>query len=136
MFDLATARYRLTLAADWGVTVSDSLVLTHLAVADRAITPRDLARRLLISSGTVTTMVDRLERAGLVKRSANPDDRRSLLIGLTDKGRRSLLYSGVDFVEALDDSLPATQDGAFADTLRGIAEAIDAVTNAIQAMDK
>lgn len=136
MFDLATARYRLTLASGWGVTVTDSLVLTNLALAGRPITPRDLARRLLISSGTVTTMVDRLEQAGLVERSANPADRRSLLIVLTDKGRRSLLYSREQFVDALDASLPASHDGKFADTLRGIAEAIDAVTNAMLAEDK
>lgn len=136
MLDLATARYRVTLAADWGVTVTDSVLMSNIALAGGAMTPRDLARRMLISSGTVTTMVDRLESAGLVERTANPADRRSLLVELTDKGRESLFYTRERFINALDDSMPDDHAQEFADTLRQIAESIDGVTNAMIAEHK
>jgi DNA-binding MarR family transcriptional regulator len=47
-----------------------------------------LADTVLRTSGGMTKMIDRLERAGLVERFPDPDDRRALLIGLTRKGIR------------------------------------------------
>jgi DNA-binding MarR family transcriptional regulator len=40
----------------------------------------------MVSSGTMTHRVDRLEQADLVKRTPDPSDRRGMLIQLTDKG--------------------------------------------------
>lgn len=48
---------------------------------------KDLAAACGTSRATITGMVDVLERRGLVRRTANPNDRRSLLCGLTKKGR-------------------------------------------------
>ena len=48
---------------------------------------RDLADRLGITTGTLTVTVDKLEKAGLVQRVANPEDRRSWLIELTSEGK-------------------------------------------------
>jgi DNA-binding MarR family transcriptional regulator len=129
--DLATARYRATLAAQWGITVSDSLVMSNLAMSGGSMTPRDLARRLLISSGTLTTMVDRLEAGGYVTRTANPDDRRSLLVGLTEKGRESLFYTCSNLMTELDKLLSADYGQASVAELRAIAEAMDGATDRV-----
>ena len=40
----------------------------------------------MITSGTMTNRIDQLEKAGLVRRTHNPDDRRSVIISLTDEG--------------------------------------------------
>jgi DNA-binding MarR family transcriptional regulator len=48
----------------------------------------DLSQRLLIRPPSVTGVVDRLEDAGLVVRSAVPNDLRAKQVGLTDRGRR------------------------------------------------
>ena len=48
----------------------------------------DLARIADLSSGAMTNRLDRLEEAGLVRRRPDPDDRRGVLLELTDKGRR------------------------------------------------
>ncbi len=40
----------------------------------------------MVASGTMTNRIDRLEVDGLVSRTTNPEDSRSFLIGLTDKG--------------------------------------------------
>ena len=40
----------------------------------------------MMSSGGMTARLDRLEKAGLIERRPNPDDRRGTLVGLTRKG--------------------------------------------------
>ncbi len=47
-----------------------------------------LAKRTDLSSGAMTNRLDRLEKAGLVKRLSDPDDRRGVLIELTDEGEK------------------------------------------------
>ena len=59
------------------------------------LSPGELAHKQELSSGAMTNRLDRLEEAGLVRRLPNPDDRRSLLVELTDGGKR--LWD--DFVE-------------------------------------
>ena len=52
------------------------------------MSPTDLARTLLVTAASVTHRVDRLERAGLVRRTPDPADRRGVLVQLTAKGLR------------------------------------------------
>ncbi|MGB4779989.1 MarR family winged helix-turn-helix transcriptional regulator [Microbacterium sp.] len=54
------------------------------------LTPSELADALLTTRGAMTKRVDRLEALGLVKRTANGADRRSLHVGLTDEGLRRI----------------------------------------------
>ena len=64
-------------------------VLSQLYRSEDATLPvTALATRLLAStSRNITRLVDRMEDDDLVERRANPDDRRSFTISLTDKGR-------------------------------------------------
>ena len=50
-----------------------------------------LAKRTELSSGAMTNRLDRLEKAGLVKRLSDPDDRRGVLVELTDAGEKKWL---------------------------------------------
>jgi len=50
------------------------------------ISPTELFNTLMVSSGTMTHRIDRLEQADLVKRTPDPSDRRGTLIQLTNKG--------------------------------------------------
>jgi DNA-binding MarR family transcriptional regulator len=52
-------------------------------------TPGRLSRRMELSSGAMTNRLDRLEQAGLVQRLPDPDDRRSVVVELTDHGRKT-----------------------------------------------
>ena len=45
-----------------------------------AVTPSELSRYTGLSSGSTTTMIDRLEKSGLVNRQRNPHDRRGTLV--------------------------------------------------------
>jgi DNA-binding MarR family transcriptional regulator len=51
---------------------------------------KDLAEALACTRATVTGIVDTMEKKGLVVRRPNPEDRRSLLLKLTDKGKSLL----------------------------------------------
>ena len=52
------------------------------------LSPTQLYEAMMISSGGMTNRLDRLERAGLVERRPDPNDRRGKLIALTDAGKR------------------------------------------------
>jgi DNA-binding MarR family transcriptional regulator len=52
------------------------------------LSPTRLYEAAMISSGGMTDRLDRLERAGLVERRPDPNDRRGKLIALTEAGRR------------------------------------------------
>ena len=47
-----------------------------------------LCEHSLLTSGAMTNRADRLEEKGLVKRTANPEDRRGVLLALTKKGHK------------------------------------------------
>jgi len=64
----------------------DVLVSLRRAGAPYRLNPSDLAQALLLSTGTMTNRIDRLERAGWVARHPDPDDRRGILVQLTDLG--------------------------------------------------
>src|SRR6266850_3738404 len=51
------------------------------------LSPTRLYEALMISSGGMTARLDRLERAGLIERCPDPNDRRGKLIALTAQGR-------------------------------------------------
>jgi DNA-binding MarR family transcriptional regulator len=50
------------------------------------LTPSELARRRMMTSGGMTAALDRLERKALIARAPNPADRRGSLVRLTDDG--------------------------------------------------
>jgi DNA-binding MarR family transcriptional regulator len=62
--------------------------LSALRVAGQPhrLSPTRLARGLMLSSAGVTSRIDRLERRGLVRRLPDPDDRRGVIVELTDQG--------------------------------------------------
>ncbi len=62
--------------------------LAILEGADEPLGPQDISERLLISSASMTSLLDTLERRALVTRRPHPSDRRKVLIAITPKARR------------------------------------------------
>lgn len=58
-------------------------VLHHLGPLNQ----RAIGEKLLKSGGNITMVIDNLEKCGYVKRERDPDDRRAVLINLTDSGK-------------------------------------------------
>jgi DNA-binding MarR family transcriptional regulator len=71
----------------FGLTGSTFTVLMILDAAPGPLSPHELGERLLVTRGTVTGLLDTLQKLGLVNRVPHPVDRRMLLIELTDAGR-------------------------------------------------
>lgn len=69
------------------LTVSQFSVLEAIAEAG-PLCQRDIARRLLLSGGNITTVVDNLQKRGLVLRVRSTTDRRFITVHLTDEGRK------------------------------------------------
>jgi DNA-binding MarR family transcriptional regulator len=61
--------------------------MAALHEAPEGLSMGEVSRRLMVSNGNVTGIVERLVREGLVRRRTNPHDRRSQLVRLTASGR-------------------------------------------------
>jgi DNA-binding MarR family transcriptional regulator len=84
--------FAAAMARRTGLGLSEMAALEHLQHAHGGLTPTELGRRLSLSSGAITALVDRLERTGHVERRPNPADRRSSVVlpvpeGLEEAGR-------------------------------------------------
>ena len=67
-----------------------------------ALSPGELIENTMVTSGTMTHRVDQLVKRGLVERIANPEDGRSVLIHLTDKGFGLIDDAATEHVANLD----------------------------------
>ena len=78
------------LQAERGLPITFFDVLIQLSAAGGRLRMSELADAVLLSRSGVTRLVDRMVRAGLVRREACPTDRRSMYAALTAKGKRAL----------------------------------------------
>lgn len=69
------------------------------------VTAGRLARESGLSTGAVTTVLDRLERAGLARRASDPDDRRRVLVEMTPAARRANVALYRPLVEAATEQM-------------------------------
>ena len=72
-----------------GVSQTVAQALAVVDGAGRALTPTEISERTLLPSATMTAVLDTLERRAWIRRTPNPDDRRSLLIETTPKAASS-----------------------------------------------
>lgn len=73
--------------AEEGLSLAKLGALRHLALADEPLTLTQLAERHCCGRSNVTSLIDRLESDGLVERTVDPEDRRSVRAQLTAAGR-------------------------------------------------
>lgn len=91
---------RPALAHRLGMGVNDVRAMEHLVA--HPIGPAELARRLEVTTAAATVMLDRLERAGHVRRDRHPTDARRLVVHVTDSGQASTLRELRPIIEELD----------------------------------
>lgn len=88
-YNLLMREARQRIATRWSLTLPQFDVLAELARADAGgFTFVELSRLLLVTSGNLTGIVDRLEQQKLVLRRPDARDRRVIRVALSDKGRR------------------------------------------------
>jgi len=89
-YNLMMREARQRVAARWNLTLPQFEVLAELWRAKAGgFTFVELSRLLLVTSGNLTGIVDRLEEQGLVERRPDAQDRRVVRVALTVKGRRA-----------------------------------------------
>ena len=86
---LAGERYRLAVATYLGLSGTESQAVSYLLVRG-ALGQSELGHALGFNSSSVTALVDRLEKNGMVYRRADPRDRRRSSVALTDSARTTL----------------------------------------------
>ena len=112
-------RLREFLRVQHGTTLPRFDVMAALYRRRDGVTMSELSRMLLVSNGNATTVVDRLEADGLVRRSPSDLDRRTVYVALTPEGLKAFEGLAADH-EAEVDRLFAGLDEADLDRLTEI----------------
>lgn len=96
--------------------------------AEGPLSPTTIAQRLLVTTASVTSLLDTLERRGFVTRSPDPGDRRKALVTLTGIGRQvvdQFLPQVVAVQTALMASLTEVQRRRLLESLTAVRAAAD-----------
>lgn len=101
----------------------DVLAALRRAGPPHRLTPSQLLPQTLVTSGTMTTRIDRLTARGLVERGSDPSDRRLVLVGLTEAGRElvdAAMASLLERERSFLDGMPRRDRDRLADLLRAL----------------
>lgn len=112
----ATVLFHAQVAEHVGLSSTDHKCLDLAVQAERSLTAGQIADMSGLSTGAVTGVIDRLERAGFVRRVRDPHDRRKVLVEVS---RGSLARYG-DVFEGLAAALKDTVSGYTPDELAAI----------------
>lgn len=82
-------------------TILETLYPLALEPPPGELGPTDLARRLGVTTATITNRLDRLEKSGLLVRRADARDRRAVRVALTEAGREAV----AETVRALNEAV-------------------------------
>ena len=99
----------------------DVLAALRRAGPDHRLTPGQLVRETMVTSGTMTNRVDRLAGRDLVRREEHPQDGRGVLVRLTEDGLRAVDSAFAELLDAERDilgDLPEDQHEQLTDALR------------------
>jgi DNA-binding MarR family transcriptional regulator len=114
-----TERLERELRDEEGIPLAWYDVLVHLHEADgHRLRMQDLAGEVLLSKSGLTRLIDRMERAGLVRRAACSEDRRGTFAELTDEGRQTLRRTAPTHLRGVGDHFAAHLSDEEADVLR------------------
>jgi DNA-binding MarR family transcriptional regulator len=116
--------------AEYGLTGGDFDVLATLRRSGTPyrLTPGELSRTTMVTTGGMTKRLDRLEASGLIRRETDPRDRRGKLIALTEQGRALIdqaVEAHIGNEERLLAELPAATREQLVPLLRELLLAID-----------
>jgi MarR family transcriptional regulator, organic hydroperoxide resistance regulator len=106
----------------FGITYNHFYILTCLWEQD-GVHVKDLAQQLCLDSSSLTGHLDRMERSALVVRQDDPDDRRTVRVFLTEKGRHlktQLEPIGQELKETLQRGVPPERVAALTAALYNI----------------
>jgi DNA-binding MarR family transcriptional regulator len=97
---------------------------------------KELGEKTLITKGTLTGVIDRLEAKGLVRRAIKPEDRRSMIVQLTEKGEAEFQRTFAPHVAFCKQPFTGYTDEDFASLERELAKLKTHLEAAAVTMDR
>ncbi|CAN5193945.1 MarR family transcriptional regulator [soil metagenome] len=114
----------------FNLTPSQFDIIATLGNTD-GMTFGELGQKTLITKGTMTGVVDRLEAKGLVKRITGPEDRRSTIVKLTKAGEREFERTFGAHIEFCKDKFTGYSEEDFAALDRELAKLKSSLTESL-----
>jgi DNA-binding MarR family transcriptional regulator len=102
-------------------------------VRTEGVTLAELARRTMVAPTVITGIVDRLERQGLIRREADPRDRRVNRLVLTDLGNEASVAVEQSLVAEVASQMQDFTEDELRDLARGL-ELLERLTNRLSGM--
>jgi DNA-binding MarR family transcriptional regulator len=107
--NLVEGRVRSRLREEFDITLPRFDVLAQLDAAARddvhGLTMSELSRRLMVTNGNLTGLIERLVQEGLVSRAASATDGRTQIVRLSASGRRALHLMAPQHEQWIDEML-------------------------------
>jgi DNA-binding MarR family transcriptional regulator len=122
--------YSQTVAARLGVNSTD-LECLELVAFGSEVTAGALAKRTGLTTGSITTAIDRLERAGFVQRGRDNSDRRKVVVSATPAARLQDELSAAPMREVIGQVLERYENSELAFLARALSEMCDAAKQVI-----
>ena len=115
------------------VTVQQCYTLE--ALTDGPLSMKDLAAEVAVHQSTLTRMVEKFEKQGLVRRTRKEDNQRSVEVQLTDAGQQTYIFldaAGSHMIADLLDLIPKGRRGAIVDAMEELANLLNPNDEAFQ----
>lgn len=129
-FMLAVQEFRQAVASALGLTLTDTFAMSYLVV-EGPLSAGELSERLGLAASSVTALLDRLERAGIISRERSAEDRRAVTAVITEHGVQALAWARRWMESALADLGPDELPAATM-TMVGLAVNLRAQAKAIE----
>lgn len=101
---------RQRLREQFGITLPRFDLMAQLEREPQGLSMGELSRRMMVTGGNVTTIVDQLENEQLVQRQTQAGDRRSLTVSLTLAGRKAFVAMAREHEEWVVDMLSSLSE--------------------------
>lgn len=85
----ASTQFRTMIGRQMGLSANEVTCLNFL-LAHKTGTPKEIADITGLTTGSTTTMIDRLERGGFIARQPHPTDRRSIIVIVTSEAQQKM----------------------------------------------
>jgi DNA-binding MarR family transcriptional regulator len=109
------------ITSTFGISLARFDLMSQLERGGGGLTMSEVSRRMMVSNGATTSLVDKLVEDGLVQRRAHPEDRRTTLLHLTEEGRERFLAMAREHEDWIMKLLEGLDEPAKQDLLSGLA---------------
>lgn len=130
LLEVGHRRLRAEYAKRLGLSVSEYNALSKIGKTPQGTTPKEISSTLHMTTGATTTLIDRLQGAGLVQRRNNERDRRSVVVSTTAGGDAALAWAYREYCQVIEAATQSSRDLLEPRIVQLLFAAADAITSA------